>query len=150
MRVGIRRRSFNKNVSELFIMTKVKRYNYLNYFFCLVWIINGLFCKILNLEPRHQEIVGEILGNEYSQIFTIIIGFFEVLMAVWIVLQLFPNFNAILQIIIIATMNIIEFSVVPDLLLWGKFNIIFAGFFIALIYYKEFILKKEITNVSVS
>lgn len=150
MQVGILPRSFNKNVSELFIMTKVKLYNYLNFFFSLVWIINGLFCKVLNLEPRHQEIVSKILGNEYSQISTVIIGFLEVLMAVWIVLRLFPKFNAILQIIIIAIMNIIEFFAVPDLLLWGKFNIIFAGFFIALIYYKEFILKKEITNVPVS
>lgn len=128
----------------------IKPYKTLRYIFVLVWLINGLFCKILNFEPRHQEIVGRILGNEYSREFTIIIGVLEVLMAIWIVVGLFSKFNAILQINIILTMNIIEFFAVPDLLLWGKLNIIFALCFVALIYYNEFILKKEITNVSLS
>ncbi|MBW8361866.1 MAG: DoxX-like family protein [Kaistella sp.] len=131
-------------------MNKIKIYNFLNYFFALVWLVNGLFCKILNLEPRHLEIVGRILGSEHSRIFTFAIGISEVLMAVWILLKISSKLNAVAQIVIIFAMNIIEFIVVPDLLLWGKFNIIFALFFIALIYYKEFILKKEIPNVSIS
>ncbi|TXF75068.1 DoxX-like family protein [Chryseobacterium sp.] len=130
-------------------MNKIKIYNFLNYFFALVWLVNGLFCKVLNLEPRHQEIVARILGGEHSKILTFAIGISEVLMSVWILLKILSKLNAVTQIIIIAAMNIIEFIVVPDLLLWGKFNIIFVLFFIALIYYKEFILKKEIPNVSI-
>lgn len=37
----------------------------LTYFIALVWLVNGLFCKVLNLVPRHQEIIGEILGNDF-------------------------------------------------------------------------------------
>ncbi|MGA9213406.1 DoxX-like family protein [Kaistella sp.] len=131
-------------------MNKIKFYNFLNYFFCLVWLVNGLFCKILNFEPRHQEIVGRILGTENSGMFTLIIGVLEILMAIWIFSKLKAKLNSWLQMIIILTMNIIEFSVVPDLLLWGKLNLIFAFLFVTLIYYKEFILKKHIENVSIS
>lgn len=45
--------------------------------------------------------------------------------------------------IIVAAMNIIEFILVPDLLLWGKLNIIFAFLFIGLVYYNGFILNKK-------
>ncbi len=43
--------------------------------------------------------------------------------------------------VVISTMNILEFLLVPQLLLWGRFNIVFAVIFIALIYYNEFKLK---------
>ena len=36
-------------------------------------------------------------------------------------------------------MNIWEFIIAPDLLLWGKLNSVFALLFIALIYFNEFI-----------
>lgn len=131
-------------------MKSQKCYRFLNYFFALVWFINGFFCKILNLEPRHQEIVGRILGKENSSVFTLIIGILEVLMAIWILLKISSKLNAKLQIILVLTMNIIEFFAVSDLLFWGKLNIIFALFFVALIYYKEFILKKKLQNVPIS
>lgn len=131
-------------------MSKTKRYFFLNFFFGLVWIINGIYCKILNFEPRHQQIVGEILGSDNASVFTLIIGVLEVLMAIWIFLKIFPKLNSILQIVVVATMNILEFFLVPELLLWGKWNLVFAIFFIALIYYKEFILKKQIHHVPIS
>ena len=31
-----------------------------------VWLVNGLICKVLNLVPRHQQIVTEILGQGHS------------------------------------------------------------------------------------
>jgi hypothetical protein len=45
------------------------------------------------------------------------------------------------QIAIVATMNVIEFFIVPDLLLWGKMNSVFALLFIGLVYYQEFTKK---------
>lgn len=133
-----------------FEMKSQKIYNFLNYLFAFVWFVNGFFCKILNLVPRHQEIVGRILGKEYSTLFTVIIGILEILMAVWILSNLLSKLNALLQIIMILTMNIIEFFLVSDLLLWGKLNVVFALFFVTLIYYKEFILKKKLQNASIS
>ncbi|SEF66954.1 DoxX-like family protein [Halpernia humi] len=118
-------------------------HNLLTYFTAAIWLINGFFCKVLNFVPRHQMIVGEILGNENAFIFTKIIGFSEIAMAIWIITKFKAKINAISQMFIIALMNILEFILVPDLLLWGKMNIIFAFLFISLIFYNQFILTKK-------
>lgn len=121
-------------------------YNLLHYCMAIVWIVNGLFCKVLNFVPRHEEIVARILGSQYSRVLTVIIGLSEILMAVWILLGFKTRLNAVAQIIIIAMMNILEFILVPDLLLWGKFNSLFAFLFILLIYMNEFYLKPKQSN----
>ena len=108
----------------------------------VIWFVNGLFCKILNLVPRHEQIVSSILGIDDARMLTIAIGVSEVLMAVWILTGLFSRLNAIAQILIIAVMNILEYMLVPELLLWGRFNIVFAFLMIVVIYINEFHLKK--------
>lgn len=115
----------------------------INYFIAAVWLANGLFCKILNLVPRHQEIVAVILGQQHSRLLTIAIGISEVLMAVWILSGIKSRLNAIFQIAVIAVMNTLEFFLVPGLLLWGRFNAVFALLLILLIYYNEFHLKPK-------
>ena len=109
----------------------------------LVWLINGLFCKLLNFVPRHEDIVARILGAEHVSLFTKAIGISEILMFVWIVSRIKSRWCAILQMIIIATMNTIEFLLAPDLLLYGKANSLVALFFITVIFYNEFILGKK-------
>src|SRR5688572_22942878 len=108
-----------------------------------IWIANGLFCKVLNLVPRHELIVAKILGSENAPSLTIIIGCLEILMAVWILSDLRSGFNAIVQVLGIATMNILEFILVPEMLLWGRGNAIFAFIFILIIYFNEFYLNKK-------
>lgn len=120
------------------------KHQILNYLIAAVWLINGLVCKVLNLVPRHREIVARISGNDHASFLTIIIGILETLMAVWILSRIMPRINAITQIIIIATMNIIEFFVVPDLLLWGRWNALFAFLFMLLIFYNEFYFRKKL------
>lgn len=115
----------------------------LNYFIALIWLINGLFCKVLNLVPRHQEIVSGILGEEHSRAFTLVIGIAEILMAAWVLSGIQSRINALTQITIVLTMNILEFWLVPDLLLWGRFNIVFALLFAGLVYYNEFVLRAK-------
>jgi hypothetical protein len=113
----------------------------------LVWLINGLFCKLLNFVPRHEEIVARILGPEHASFFTKAIGIAEMLMFVWIISRIRSRWCAIMQMVIIATMNTIEFILAPDLLLYGKANAFVALFFIAVIFYNEFILgKKQLTT----
>lgn len=107
-----------------------------------VWVVNGFFSKILNFVPRHEQIVARILGNDYSNLITVLIGCSEILMAVWIITKYKSKINAIMQMIIVLVMNIIEFSLASDLLLWGKWNILFALLFISLVYYNEFIINK--------
>lgn len=63
-------------------------------------------------------------------------------MAIWIVSGIAKRSNAIVQTAIIATMNVLEFFLAPDLLLWGRMNALFAFLFILLIAYKEFCLEK--------
>ena len=124
-------------------MKLTRIYKILTYCIATVWIANGLFCKVLNLVPRHEQIVTKILGDDHSRLMTILIGLSETFMAVWILSAFKSKLNAITQIIVIATMNTIEFILVPDLLLWGKLNTIFAFLFIIIVYYNEFYLNKK-------
>lgn len=111
--------------------------NWITWLITAVWMINGLFCKVLDLEPRHQEIVARILGAEFSYL-TFSIGLAEAGMAIWIVSGVKKRLAAVTQITVVAAMNILEFFIAPDLLLWGKWNAVFALGFIALIFYNEF------------
>lgn len=120
--------------------------NWLNYLIAAVWIINGFFCKVLNLVPRHQEIVARVADSTHARLLTLLIGLAEIGMAAWIVSGYRAQLNAQVQIIVVAAMNILEFILVPDLLLWGKANIVFAFMFIIIIYYKEFRLNKKLNH----
>jgi hypothetical protein len=117
--------------------------NRLNYFIATVWFVNGLICKVLNLVPRHQEIVARILDINHARVLTLLIGLAEIGMAIWILSGIRPRLNTVLQIILIGIMNMMEFVLVPDKLLWGKANIVFATMFMLLIYHREFHLNKK-------
>jgi len=125
-------------------MTDKAIHKLLTYCIATVWIANGLFCKVLNLVPRHQQIVARILGIEHSRLLTIAIGCSEILMAVWILSNIKTRLNAIAQIAIVAIMNTLEFILVPDLLLWGKLNALFAFLLILVISYNDFYLNKKL------
>jgi uncharacterized membrane protein YphA (DoxX/SURF4 family) len=115
----------------------------LTYGIAMVWILNGLFCKVLDLVPRHEKIVERILGIDHARLFTIAIGSSEIFMAIWILSSIKTRLNAILQILVVAIMNLLEFILVPDLLLWGKWNSLFAFIFILVVYFNEFQLNKK-------
>ena len=125
-------------------MREDKLNKFLTYAIAAVWLVNGLFSKVLNFVPRHEQIVGRILDDQYSRLLIVLIGFSEILMAIWILTKFKSRLNAIAQIAIVATMNILEFILVPDLLLWGRLNIVFAFIFIGLVYYNEFVLNKKL------
>lgn len=135
------------NLKQILNITTIKSlHKTINYFIAFVWIVNGFFCKVLNLAPRHEQIVSRILGDEYAQLLTKLIGVSEIFMAVWILSRIKTRLNVWLQILIVATMNILEFILVPDLLLWGKGNSIFAFLFIVLVFYNEFVLNKKLAR----
>jgi DoxX-like family len=121
-----------------------KQYLLLKILIAAVWLINGLFCKVLNLVPRHQQIVASILGTHHARTLTLLIGLTEIGMVVWIISGIWPRLNAITQIAIIVAMNTLEFILVPDLLLWGKANAIFAFLFVLFIYYYAFYLNPRV------
>jgi DoxX-like family len=121
-------------------------YTILHFVIAFIWLINGLYCKVLDFVPRHKQIVGEILGTNYAHTLTKMIGFGEIFLFVWILSRLYTRFCAILQIVLVLTMNVIEFIVASDLLLFGKLNIFIAIIFATIIYWHEFILKKSLQN----
>jgi len=112
--------------------------------FAVVWFVNGFYCKILGMIPRHEFIVAKILGFEYAQQLTLAIGLGEVLMGFWILSGYRAKLNGITQIVLVLLMNILEVILVPELLLWGSMNMLFAMLFVILIFSNEFILAKRL------
>jgi hypothetical protein len=109
----------------------------------LVWLVNGLFCKVLNYVPRHRMIVARILGETHAPIFTTVIGLSEILMALWIASGIRSRWCALAQITVVGLMNILEFILVPDLLLFGRFNAVLATTFIVIVYINGFVLNNN-------
>ena len=112
--------------------------------FALVWVANGLLCKVLDLVPRHRHIVGQILGEAYSSELTILIGVGELFIAAWVLSNYKVQWLALVQILLVTGMNIIEFLLVPEYLLWGRYNLLFATLFSLLIYYTYFVLYSKL------
>jgi|SRR5688572_22685241 len=111
----------------------------------LVWFINGLFCKVLDLVPRHELIVARILGGEYAGLITTTIGLLEVLMCIWILSGIKSKLCALAQMVLVASMNTLEFILAPDLLLFGRLNALFAAVFILIVFLNEFVFFRERT-----
>jgi uncharacterized membrane protein YphA (DoxX/SURF4 family) len=111
------------------------------YFFAAVWVVNGLVCKVLDMVPRHREIVARILGEDHALALTRLIGMGEIFMAVWILSGIKARWSAWAQIAAVMTMNVVEFFVVPDMLLFGRLNIVVALAYVGLVARAE-LLKK--------
>ncbi|WP_255673725.1 DoxX-like family protein [Mangrovimonas futianensis] len=107
-------------------------------FIALTWLTSGLFFKIIPMNQRHENIVARILGHAFASEMTLLIGFLEVILGIWILSKKLNHLNAFIQLITILAMNILEFTLAKDLLLWGPFNIVFAFLFMAFIWYTYF------------
>lgn len=119
------------------------KFKYINWAIALIWLVNGLICKVLNIVPRHEKIIAEILGDRYSSLLRVLIGLSEIGMFVWIITGLKPKLAMWMQIVIILTMNVLEFIMVPELLMWGRLNICFAFVLCGLIYWNN--TKNKVT-----
>jgi len=117
-------------------------YRILTYLLASVWLVNGLLCKALGLAPRHAAIVARILGTAHAGPLTRLIGLAEIGMAVWLLSGIWRRWCVLAQILLVASMNALEFWLAPDLLLWGHANAVFASLFLLLLYYYEFVLPR--------
>jgi hypothetical protein len=104
------------------------------YLIALVWLVNGLACKILLLVPRHAAIVARILGPAHAGGITRLIGVGEVTIALWVLSGWRPRWCVAVQIMLVASTNTLEAILAPDLLLWGRANALFAALFCLLIF----------------
>lgn len=128
----------HKTVNATLKIIKVQLRLFIKYFVAVVWIINGLLCKILNLVPRHEAIVARVFGNTHAHLYVIIIGIGEVCLAIWTLGGQWPRLNAVSQVLVIVGFNILGYLMAPDLLLFGSFSYIVAFLFILLVCYNGF------------
>jgi hypothetical protein len=82
-----------------------------------VWFVFGLAFKVLRLLPRHERIVARIVGERIAPVLTRAIGVGEVLLGLWMLSGIAMIGCALVQTLIIATMNVIEIRRARELLL---------------------------------
>lgn len=119
------------------VISKMSRMGY-RVGFALVWFVNGLFCKVLDGVPRHRAIVARILGAEHARALTCAIGVGEILFGVWILSGIRWRTSALAQIVLVGAMNLLEFVLAPDLLLFGRLNSIVALAYICIVSWAGF------------
>lgn len=105
----------------------------IRFFFASVWLINGLWCKVLGEVPRHHEIVAVILGRDRADLWVLLIGIGETFLAIWILSGRFLVACGWVQIVLVLAMNFMEQALVPGFLLWGRWNLRWAFGFVALV-----------------
>lgn len=98
-----------------------------------VWLLNGIYAKVLGFVPRHEMIAARVLGETYSRELIVAIGLAEVCMAAWVVSRIYPRVCAATQVAAVVMMNVLEFFLARDLLMWGGLNAMFASIFCAIV-----------------
>lgn len=83
-----------------------------------VWLIHGLFAKVLGFAPRHEEIVARFFGDAHARGIVVAIGMGEIAMAAWIVSGHRRRRCALAQAILVVAMNALELWRARDLLLF--------------------------------
>lgn len=83
----------------------------------IVWVFHGLYSKILNGIPRHELIVGRVLGERIARPATKSIGCLEVLVGLWALTGLARVECAAIQTLAIGAMNTLEILLAGDLLI---------------------------------
>ena len=82
-----------------------------------VWVFHGLYSKILQGVPRHQLIVGRVLGEHLAGPATLAIGCSEILLGCWIFSGRARWLCALVQTLVLVAMNSLEVALARDLLL---------------------------------
>ena len=83
---------------------------------CL-WLVFGLVFKLARAVPRHEQIVARILGGRVAPVLTRMIGVGEGFVGLWMLSGWFLPWCALLQTLLVVTMNAIELTKARDLLL---------------------------------
>lgn len=98
----------------------------------LVWLAFGLLAKVLDGVPRHRAIVARVVGVEWAATLTLLVGVFEVLLAVWILSRRLPRWCAAAQTALLLSMNTLELWKARDLLLSPTAMILANAVFLSL------------------
>jgi uncharacterized membrane protein YphA (DoxX/SURF4 family) len=73
----------------------------------LVWLYQGLWCKILGRMPRHEAVIGAapFLNGARGHAALMALGFFECVLAVWVLSGGKPRAAALVETALLAGMN---------------------------------------------
>jgi hypothetical protein len=82
-----------------------------------IWIYHGLYSKLLNGIPRHQQIVARVLGQNFARPATRLIGVLELILGIWAITGIESFACAIVQTAAILGMNTLEIIFAGDLLI---------------------------------
>jgi len=85
-----------------------------------VWLVHGLYNKLLDGSPRHLAIVHSVpgLGGAAGRYVLVGVGVAEVFIAAWMLSRRAPRTCAAVQTVILLTMNVLELKFARELLLW--------------------------------
>jgi len=100
-----------------------------------VWIFHGLFSKILDGIPRHKQIVGKILGEEFADAATIAIGVLEILLGCWVLTGLKKRLCAAVMTTALVSMNTLEIIIARELLISAAGMVALNLIFITIIWW---------------
>lgn len=82
-----------------------------------VWVFHGLWSKLLGGVPRHREIVGRVVGEEWADPVLLAVGVGEIVLGLWVWSGRRPWDCALVQTCGLAGMNALELLYARDLLL---------------------------------
>ena len=73
----------------------------------LVWLYEGLWCKLLNGDPRQLEVVKNVpnYGPRVGALFLKALGVVEVALALWALSGISPLWCALAQTLLLVTLN---------------------------------------------
>jgi hypothetical protein len=77
-------------------------------FAATVWFVFGTIFKVMNIVPRHREIVATIVGTNSAPSVTVVIGLLESALGFWALSGIRPRSCAIVQTVAIISMNTLE------------------------------------------
>lgn len=85
-----------------------------------VWLVHGLYNKLLGGSERHLQIVQSVPGldGDTGVAMLALVGVVEVALAVWIISRRAPRTCAATQTVLLLSMNVAELAFARHLLLW--------------------------------
>jgi uncharacterized membrane protein YphA (DoxX/SURF4 family) len=98
-----------------------------------VWLVHGLYNKLLGGSPRHLAIVQSVPGLQgiAGERMLVAVGIVEVGVAIWMLSRRAPRWCAALQTVLLLSMNVLELTFARHLLLWPAgllpLNLAFLG-----------------------
>ncbi len=85
-----------------------------------VWLVHGLYNKVLLGSPRHLAIVQSVpgLSGAAGERALVAIGVLEIGIGLWVLSGTFAHACAAVQTVLLLSMNVVELSFARELLLW--------------------------------